>query len=82
MKSRWIKFFSVLAVFMLAACASGGTVKEDEEARKERYKQNMDETNYANTYDLKARPKYTMEALSIHEANPGMCLPSDPPRSP
>ena len=26
---------------------------------------------YANTYDLKARPKYTMEALSIHEANPG-----------
>ncbi|NNJ72584.1 MAG: DUF885 domain-containing protein, partial [Enterobacterales bacterium] len=26
---------------------------------------------YANTYDLKARPKYTIEALSIHEANPG-----------
>ena len=26
---------------------------------------------YANTYDLKARPKWAMEALSLHEANPG-----------
>ncbi len=26
---------------------------------------------YVNTYDLPARPKYTMEALSLHEANPG-----------
>ncbi|MEE9466159.1 MAG: DUF885 domain-containing protein, partial [Candidatus Neomarinimicrobiota bacterium] len=26
---------------------------------------------YANTYDLKARPKYEMEALAIHEAVPG-----------
>lgn len=26
---------------------------------------------YVNTYDLGARPKYTMEALSLHEANPG-----------
>ncbi|GLP95733.1 DUF885 domain-containing protein [Paraferrimonas sedimenticola] len=26
---------------------------------------------YANTYDLKARPKWFMEALSLHEASPG-----------
>jgi uncharacterized protein (DUF885 family) len=26
---------------------------------------------YANTYDLKARPKWAMEALSLHEGNPG-----------
>ena len=26
---------------------------------------------YANTYDLKARPMWAMEALSLHEANPG-----------
>ncbi len=26
---------------------------------------------YANTYDLTARPKWAMEALSLHEANPG-----------
>ena len=26
---------------------------------------------YVNTYDLKSRPKYVMEALSIHEAAPG-----------
>ncbi len=26
---------------------------------------------YANTYDLKARPNWAMEALSLHEANPG-----------
>jgi len=26
---------------------------------------------YVNTYDLKARPKWMMEALSIHEASPG-----------
>jgi len=26
---------------------------------------------YANAYDLKARPKWAMEALSLHEANPG-----------
>lgn len=26
---------------------------------------------YLNTYDLSARPKYLMEALSIHEASPG-----------
>ena len=26
---------------------------------------------YANTYDLKSRPKYEMEALTIHEAVPG-----------
>ncbi len=26
---------------------------------------------YVNTYDLAARPKYVMEALSLHEANPG-----------
>ena len=26
---------------------------------------------YVNTYDLPSRPKYTMEALSLHEANPG-----------
>ncbi len=26
---------------------------------------------YVNTYDLKARPKYSMQALSLHEANPG-----------
>lgn len=26
---------------------------------------------YANTYDLPARPKWVMEALSLHEANPG-----------
>jgi uncharacterized protein (DUF885 family) len=26
---------------------------------------------YANTYDLKARPKYEMEALTLHEAVPG-----------
>ncbi len=26
---------------------------------------------YVNTYDLAARPSYTMEALSLHEANPG-----------
>ncbi len=26
---------------------------------------------YANTYDLKSRPKYDMEALSLHEAVPG-----------
>ena len=26
---------------------------------------------YANTYDLKARPSWAMEALSLHEANPG-----------
>ena len=26
---------------------------------------------YVNTYNLKARPKYTMMALSLHEANPG-----------
>ena len=26
---------------------------------------------YANAYDLRARPKWAMEALSLHEANPG-----------
>ena len=26
---------------------------------------------YANAYDLKARPKWAMEALSLHEGNPG-----------
>jgi len=26
---------------------------------------------YANTYDMKARPKYAMEALSLHEGAPG-----------
>jgi uncharacterized protein (DUF885 family) len=26
---------------------------------------------YANTYDLSARPKWAMEALSLHEGNPG-----------
>jgi uncharacterized protein (DUF885 family) len=26
---------------------------------------------YANTYDLKARPKWAMEALSLHEGSPG-----------
>ena len=26
---------------------------------------------YANTYDLKARPRWAMEALSLHEGNPG-----------
>ena len=26
---------------------------------------------YANTYDLKSRPKWAMEALSLHEGNPG-----------
>ena len=26
---------------------------------------------YANTYDLRARPKWAMEALSLHEGNPG-----------
>jgi uncharacterized protein (DUF885 family) len=26
---------------------------------------------YANTYNLKARPKWAMEALSLHEGNPG-----------
>ena len=26
---------------------------------------------YVNTYDLKARPKYDMESLSLHEASPG-----------
>ena len=26
---------------------------------------------YVNTYDLGSRPKYTMEALSVHEASPG-----------
>ena len=26
---------------------------------------------YANAYDLKARPKWAMESLSLHEANPG-----------
>lgn len=26
---------------------------------------------YANAYDLQARPKWAMEALSLHEANPG-----------
>jgi len=26
---------------------------------------------YANTYDLKARPNWAMEALSLHEGNPG-----------
>ncbi len=26
---------------------------------------------YANTYDLQARPNWVMEALSLHEANPG-----------
>ena len=26
---------------------------------------------YANTYDLKARPKWAMEALSLHEGIPG-----------
>jgi uncharacterized protein (DUF885 family) len=26
---------------------------------------------YANTYDLKSRPKWAMESLSLHEANPG-----------
>lgn len=26
---------------------------------------------YANAYDLSARPKWTMEALSLHEGNPG-----------
>jgi uncharacterized protein (DUF885 family) len=26
---------------------------------------------YVNTYDLKSRPKYTMEALFLHEAEPG-----------
>jgi len=26
---------------------------------------------YANTYDLSARPKWSMEALSLHEGNPG-----------
>jgi uncharacterized protein (DUF885 family) len=26
---------------------------------------------YANTYDMKSRPKWAMEALSLHEGNPG-----------
>ena len=33
---------------------------------------------YANTYDLKARPMWAMEALSLHEGQPGASLPDQP----